>query len=210
MPAASRPSRGDTISWLRDLLGERLSIGRDAIEPDERLSRYGLNSLGAAAIAAEIGTGLGRVLPPTLIWEHPTLRRLAAFRGGTEDEAARPPPAPLAASDAIAIIGLACRLPGANSPAAFWDMLCAGTDAVREVPPARWPIETLYNPDPFSPGHMATRWGGFIDDTARFAADFFGMSPRKAAQADPQQRLALELAWEAFEDGGIRPSRFAA
>ncbi len=209
MPDAGRPPSGETIPWLRGLLGAQLSLDPDEIDADERLSRYGLSSLGAAAAAAAIGAALGRTLAPTLVWDHPTLRRLAAFLDGAEDEAARPPPVPLATDDAIAIIGLGCRLPGAASPAAFWAMLCAGADAITEVPAERWAIDALYDPDPQRPGRTASRWGGFIDNVDRFDADFFGLAPREAAQADPQQRLALELAWEALEDAGIRASRLA-
>ncbi|MGH7031396.1 MAG: type I polyketide synthase, partial [Stellaceae bacterium] len=197
------------ISWLRGLLGAQLSLDPDEIDADQRLSRYGLNSLGAAAATAAIGSALGRTLAATLVWDHPTLRRLAAFLDGAEDEAIRPPPAPLAADDAVAIVGLGCRLPGAVSPAAFWDLLRTGADAITEVPAERWAIDAFYDADPRAPGRMATRWGGFIDNVDRFDADFFGLSPREAAQADPQQRLALELAWEALEDAGIRPRRLA-
>ncbi|MDR3537910.1 MAG: beta-ketoacyl synthase N-terminal-like domain-containing protein [Acetobacteraceae bacterium] len=193
-----------TLPWLRALLGARLGVDPAALDPDERLHRYGLTSLTAASIVALLADRLGRALPPTLLWDHPTLRRLAAFLDGRADPDGRAPMQPLPADEPIAIVGLACRLPGADGPAAFWRLLCDGVDAIATVPPARWPIDALYDPDPQAPGRMATRWGGFIDGVDQFDAAFFGMSPREAAQADPQQRLALELAWEALEDAGIR------
>ncbi|WP_162600236.1 type I polyketide synthase [Streptomyces sp. CS131] len=96
-------------------------------------------------------------------------------------------------SEAFAIIGYACRLPGAPGPAPLWDLLATGTDAITETPSDRVRV----------PG--ATR-GGFIEHPADFDAGFFGISPREAAATDPQQRLALELAWEALEDARHIPA----
>jgi len=207
MSAPSAPDAGKTSAWLRELLAERLGIASDAIEPDARLHRYGLTSLTAASIVVAIAERTGRLLAPTLIWDYPTLNRLEGFLDGRPDAGARPEMVPLAADEPIAIVGMACRLPGAESLDAFWQMLGAETDAIREVPAARWPIDRLYDPDPLAPGRMATRWGGFLERVDEFDAAFFGMSPREATQADPQQRLALELAWESLEDAAIRPSR---
>ncbi len=206
MSAPQAHDAGKTSAWLRELLADRLGIAADAIAPDARLHRYGLTSLTAASIVAAIAERTGRTLAPTLIWDYPTLDRLAGFLDGRADAEAHAAMAPLAADDPIAIVGMACRLPGAESLDAFWRMLGAETDAIREVPAARWPIDQLYDPDPLAPGRMATRWGGFLDRVDEFDAGFFGMSPREAAQADPQQRLALELAWESLEDAAIRPS----
>ncbi|MBP2329150.1 acyl transferase domain-containing protein [Kibdelosporangium banguiense] len=101
----------------------------------------------------------------------------------------------------IAVIGLACRLPGAGSPAAFWQVLRDGVDAVTEVPDGRWPA----GDEPFA----GARRGGFLDQVDGFDAGFFGISPREAAAMDPQQRLVLELGWEVLEDAGIAPDRIA-
>jgi acyl transferase domain-containing protein/acyl carrier protein len=107
------------------------------------------------------------------------------------------------AKDALAIVGIGCRLPGgANDPDSFWRLLCDGIDAIREVPPDRWNAARFYDPRAGRPGKSCTRWGGFIDGIDQFDANFFGISPREAARIDPQQRLLLETAWEAVEDGG--------
>ncbi|SBT43435.1 type I polyketide synthase [Micromonospora narathiwatensis] len=100
----------------------------------------------------------------------------------------------------VAVVGLACRLPGAADPGAFWRLLSAGTSALGEVPPDRWS-------GPVDGGTV--RQGGFLDDISGFDADFFGISPREAAAMDPQQRLVLELAWEAIEDAGTTPAALA-
>ncbi len=114
------------------------------------------------------------------------------------------------AREPIAVVGIGCRfLGGANGPDAFWRVLAEGVDAVREVPKDRWDVDALYSPDPATPGRMTTRWGGFLDDVDQFEPSFFGISVREAAGMDPQQRLVLEVAFEALEDAGIAPERLA-
>jgi len=106
----------------------------------------------------------------------------------------------------IAIVGMSCRFPGnANSPEAYWELLAAGIDAIRETPRDRWDVNALFDPDPDAPGKIATRWGGFLSDLAGFDAEFFDITPREAVNLDPQQRLVLEVAWEALERAGYSP-----
>ncbi|BCB82712.1 hypothetical protein Psuf_000250 [Phytohabitans suffuscus] len=99
------------------------------------------------------------------------------------------------ADDAIAIVGLSCRFPGAPDPDAFWRLLARGGEAVREVPADRWG-GTAYTGPPRA---------GLLDEVGTFDARFFGIAPREAVSMDPQQRLALELTWEALENAGIEP-----
>lgn len=109
-------------------------------------------------------------------------------------------------SEPLAIVGLGCRFPGgADGPEGFWRLLSEGIDAIREVPSERWDIDAYYDPDPDVPGKMATRWGAFLDDIDRFDAEFFGISPREADGMDPQQRMLLEVAWQALEYASISP-----
>jgi myxalamid-type polyketide synthase MxaE and MxaD len=108
----------------------------------------------------------------------------------------------------VALIGLACRLPGGvHTPAAFWELLVDRIDAITEVPPDRFNIDAYYDSRPGIPGRVMTRWGGFLDRIDQFDAAFFGISPREASLMDPQQRLLLELAWEALENGGQIPDQ---
>ena len=114
----------------------------------------------------------------------------------------------IAGAEPIAVVGIGCRFPGGVSgPQAYWDLLESGTDAVTVVPPERWDAEAFYDPDPMAPGRMPTKWGAYLDDVAGFDADFFGISPREAVAMDPQQRVALEVAWEALENAGFAPDQ---
>jgi acyl transferase domain-containing protein/acyl carrier protein len=108
-----------------------------------------------------------------------------------------------ARNEPIAIIGMGCRFPGgAGSPQAFWQLLRDGVDGISEVPSGRWDVSAYYDPDPAAPGKMSTRLGGFLDRVDQFDNAFFGISPREALAMDPQQRILLEVAWEALEDAG--------
>jgi acyl transferase domain-containing protein/acyl carrier protein len=109
----------------------------------------------------------------------------------------------------IAIVGIGCRFPGANNPEAFWELLRGGVDAITEVPPDRWDIDDFYDPEPGTPGKMYTRYGGFIDQVDQFDPSFFGISPREAERMDPQQRLVLEVAWEALENAAVVPAQLS-
>ncbi len=107
----------------------------------------------------------------------------------------------------IAVIGIGCRFPGGmTTPERFWHALCQGTDAIVEVPPERWDVDSYYDPDPAAPGKMHTRHGGFLDHIDTFEPQFFRLSPRETRQLDPQQRLLLEVSWEALEAAGIPPT----
>ncbi|GAA3945060.1 type I polyketide synthase [Actinoplanes auranticolor] len=110
----------------------------------------------------------------------------------------------------VAIIGLGCRFAGgADSPEQFWDLLIAGRDGIGSVPPDRWLYYRDRSPDDEDAVRGATERGGFLTDIAGFDTAFFGVSPREAELMDPQQRILLEVAWEALEHAGIPPRDLA-
>lgn len=108
----------------------------------------------------------------------------------------------------IAVIGMACRLPGADSIDQLWDLLWHGKDATSDTPADRYDADALYSAAP-QPGKVASRRSGYLTDPGRFDAGFFGLSRHEASALDPQQRLLMMTAWEAFEDAGLPPARLA-
>lgn len=104
----------------------------------------------------------------------------------------------------IAVVGMGCRFPGgANSPDAYWQLLRDGVDAVRELPPERRLIDSYADLDDVP----ETWYGGFLDNVDQFDPAFFGISPREATSLDPQQRMVLEVGWEALENAGQPPDQ---
>ncbi|WP_426955220.1 SDR family NAD(P)-dependent oxidoreductase [Muricoccus radiodurans] len=106
------------------------------------------------------------------------------------------------AAEPIAVVGTACRFPGAPDLDGFWSLLAEGRDAVSTLPPERFSQEWFHHPRRGEPGRSYTFAAGHLGDVSGFDAGHFGISPREAAEADPQQRLLLEVAHEAFEDAG--------
>ncbi|MEZ0366475.1 sulfolipid-1 biosynthesis phthioceranic/hydroxyphthioceranic acid synthase [Mycobacterium sp. pUA109] len=110
----------------------------------------------------------------------------------------------------IAVIGMACRLPGGiDSPERLWEALQRGDDLVTEIPADRWDADEYYDPEPGVPGRSVSRWGSFLDDVAGFDSEFFGMAEAEATAIDPQHRLLLETSWEALEHAGLNPASVA-
>jgi acyl transferase domain-containing protein/acyl-CoA synthetase (AMP-forming)/AMP-acid ligase II/acyl carrier protein len=202
------PTAGEIRSWLIERIARKLRIPVDDLDPREPLARYGLDSLTAVQTAGELERWLGRPLSPVLVYDHPTIDALAEHlaAGKTPDDAPiASPRRPVPTADAVAVIGIGCRFPGAEGPAEFWRLLRDGVDAISEVPADRWNVEEFYSDDTEKPGTMNTRFGGFLKEVDRFDRGFFGIAPREAERMDPQQRILLETTWEALEDAGLDP-----
>ncbi|WP_231702974.1 type I polyketide synthase [Tsukamurella asaccharolytica] len=116
----------------------------------------------------------------------------------------------ISSAEPIAVVGIGCRFPGgALDPTAYWDLLMRAQDTVVGVPSDRWDADEYYDPDPSTPGRMPSKWAGFLDEIRGFDAEHFGISPREAEAMDPQQRILLEVAWEALEHAGMAPEQLA-
>ncbi len=109
----------------------------------------------------------------------------------------------------IAIIGMGCRFPQADTPARFWQLLRDGVDAIGAIPAERWDVDAYYDANPEAADKMYVRQGGYLQDVYAFDPAFFGIPPREVATMDPQQRILLEVCWEALEDAGIAPGSLA-
>lgn len=211
--SAAQPARraAEIEAWLVEKVVKQLPAAVGAVDPQRPFVEYGLDSVQAVALAGDLETWLGRSLSPTLIWGYPSIAALSRHLAGEEigeGERAGAPSSSPAGNEPIAVIGLGCRFPGAEGPDAFWRLLRDGVDAIGEVPAGRWDADAFYDAEG-APGKMTTRWGGFLDEVDRFDPHFFGISPREAARMDPQQRMLLEVVWEALEHAGLPSGRLA-
>jgi amino acid adenylation domain-containing protein len=192
-------------AWLRKGLATGLGVDAESIDAHTPFSSLGLNSALAVALSAEIQEASGRPVPATLLYDYGNIHSLAAFLAGGGGEKASTVAVNAKAEAPAAIIGMACRVPGASNPEALAGLLFGAVDAITQVPADRWDADSVYNPDQSAPGCTNTRWGGFIEGVGDFDPALFGISPREAEEIDPQHRLLLEVSREALERAGIAP-----
>lgn len=185
-------STEDIRTWLRQYFGQRQSLPVDDSLP---FSNYGLDSMGAANLLSALETWLEAPgsLSPTLFYDYPNISSLANYlteeAPETSEETANDK-----TSSAMAVIGIACRFPGADNVDMFGEMLREGGNGVGSQSPSRKRLQG-----------NAAQMGGYLDDIDSFDAAFFGISASEATAMDPQQRLAMQVAWEALEDAAINP-----
>ncbi|MFJ6485054.1 SDR family NAD(P)-dependent oxidoreductase, partial [Streptomyces sp. NPDC091682] len=184
------------------------------VDPDREFKDLGVDSLTALELRNRLGHVTGLRLPATLVFDYPTPTVLAShILAELQDEqqaVGTDGPVESAADDPIAIVGMACRMPGGvDTPEALFAMLLDGREGMTDFPTDRgWDLAALFGDSaPGNRGASATRRGGFLSALGDFDAGFFGISPREALAMDPQQRLLLETSWEAFERAGIDATR---
>ena len=229
--ATAAPEREDLlVSFVQ---GEVQAVLRLSSAPAPTVGFFdlGMDSL----MAVELRNRLNRAFagsytaPTTLVFDYPNIAGLAAHLAAEVGEAGTgPAPAPAGpalsvgeatasagaigvraaeADEGVAIVGMACRFPGAPDLAAFWRQLEDGVDAVtdgrRDAGPWRGVAGDPASSDPYS------RCGAFLEDIDKFDARFFGITPIEARMMDPRQRLLLETTWHALEDAGVDPARLA-
>ncbi|WP_423202394.1 type I polyketide synthase [Mycobacterium decipiens] len=180
------------------------------LDTDRPFKDLGIDSLSAVELRNTLARHTGLTLAPTLAFDHPTPATLARHLVSAFSLTTTPTTLVTAAAgvdEPVAVVGMACRFPGGVvSPASLWDVVSSKTDAVGRFPDDRgWDLGTLFDPNPDAVGKTYTCSGAFLAGAADFDAEFFGISQREAQAMDPQQRVFLELCWEALETAGIDP-----
>ncbi|MGE0215694.1 polyketide synthase Pks13 [Mycolicibacterium sp.] len=199
--------------WLRNWIGEATGQSPDSISESVPMVELGLSSRDAVAMASDIEDLTGVTLTATVAFRHPTIESLATviIEGEPEEDTAA-----LDAEDwsrdvdegvaNIAIVGVGTRFPGdMDTPEQMWAALLDGRDAITDLPEGRW-SEFLSEPRIAERVAKARTRGGYLSDIKGFDAEFFALSKMEADNMDPQQRMALELTWEALEHARIPAS----
>ncbi|MFZ4850519.1 MAG: SDR family NAD(P)-dependent oxidoreductase, partial [Caldilinea sp.] len=212
-------------TYVQEVVAQTLQATQP-LAVDAGFNELGLDSLMAIELRRRLEKRLQLTLPSTVAFEYPTVRTLSAYllerlqeAAGEQERVAEPQrvlsegAAPVRVQEAaaaleepIAVIGMACRFPGAETPEEFWTLLAKGEDQIRPVPPARWRVEQSYDPVPGTPGKSYQRDAALLTQVDSFDPAFFGISPREAQRMDPQHRLLLEVSWEALERAGQVPA----
>ncbi|WUG42435.1 type I polyketide synthase [Kitasatospora sp. NBC_00458] len=180
----------------------------DAVPPGQPFQELGFDSLTAVRFRDRLAAESGLPVPATVVFDYPTPDAVAAYLReellGVAVDAGPPSTGAAVTDEPVAIVGMACRYPGAVAgPEDLWRLVVSGGDGIGGFPLDRgWDVAALRRGDASGGAAMPTE-GGFLPDAADFDAGFFGVAPREALAMDPQQRLLLEVSWEALEQAGI-------
>jgi polyketide synthase 13 len=211
-PARTDMTVAEVRRYLRTWIGQATGQSPDAIGEATPMVELGLSSRDAVAMAADIEDHTGVTVSIAVAFEHPTIESLASWivEGDPETESADDDTdwtrtGPVERVD-IAVVGLATRLPGdLNTPEQTWQALLEGRDAITDLPEGRW-SEFMEEPRLAERIKKARTRGGYLTDIKGFDSEFFALSKTEADNIDPQQRMTLELTWEALEHARIPAS----
>ncbi|CAK0769738.1 Malonyl CoA-acyl carrier protein transacylase (modular protein) [Gammaproteobacteria bacterium] len=207
--ASPARSSDEIKDWLQNWLNQTLIHNARPIALDKPFFDYGLKSILAVTMVRQLGQWMGKPLSPAIVWNYPTINALATHLSKRVESSVNS----LKKSnfsgelEPVAIIGMGCRFPGgADTPEKFWELLRKGTDTTADIPSSRWDIDRYYDANRDKPGKTYVRTGSFLEEVDKFDARFFGIPPLEAESTDPQQRILLEVGWEAIENAGIAPA----
>jgi acyl transferase domain-containing protein/acyl-CoA synthetase (AMP-forming)/AMP-acid ligase II/acyl carrier protein len=199
------PSFVDIQNWLITKVASYVNLLPREINPRDPFTRYGIDSQKAVMLSGELQEWLASPQPASLAYDFPNIELLAQHLAGNSQSASRINSSfassghHISERHEVAIIGMSCRFPGARNAQEFWLLLREGRDAISVVPSSRWNSKDVDK----------VVHGGFIEGVDQFDPEFFGISPREAETMDPQQRILLEVTWEALEDAGLSPDLIA-
>ncbi|MGW0238865.1 amino acid adenylation domain-containing protein, partial [Streptomyces sp. NPDC002996] len=207
---AAPAAAGDSVEQLVRRAWAQ-ALDRPQIETDRGFFELGGNSMNALHAHKTICEGLGREFPLSAVFRYPTVRQLAAFLRGDHEPARtahgrRPAPRRRTDDDAIAIVGMSCRLPGAPDITTYWHNLRNGTESITRF--SETELRAAGVPDTLLRDPNYVRAKGHVENADLFDAPFFDYSPAEAETMDPQHRLFLECAWEALEHAGLVPQTY--
>jgi myxalamid-type polyketide synthase MxaE len=201
-------------AWATNAVANFTGEDPSELPLDEPLTSLGIGSREAVTLVRELEREFAVELASTLAWERPTIESIsehvADLLCATEEapaEPARVRPRPV--REPVAVIGMACRFPGADDLEAYWQLLREGRDAIREVDASHWLERGVSRDELATLRGEANQFGGFLDHIDEFDAVAFGVSADEAARMDPQQRLLLEVTAAALADAGLLASELA-
>jgi polyketide synthase 13 len=208
-PARTDMTVAEMREWLRNWVANATGQSPDSIDDATPMVELGLSSRDAVAMASDIEDLTGVTLTATVAFRHPTIESLATVIVEGEPEVEVDDDEDWSRQrevDDIAIVGLATRFPGdMNTPDETWQALLEGRSGISDLPEGRW-VEFLEDPRIAERVGKARTRGGYLKDIKGFDAEFFALSKIEADNIDPQQRMALELTWEALENARIPAS----
>ncbi len=202
-PTAVNMPQTEVQRWLAARIAKQVSIPIERVNIESPFAEFGLDSVSAVMIAGELEELLGRKLPATLFYDAPNILEVSRLVAADDAPAAAVGPADQDAdsqANQVAIVGVACRLPGCDTPEAYWQLIREARTAVCETPPGR---EAAIS------SRITTSRAGWLTDVDRFDAALFGIAPSEAQWIDPQHRLLLETCWQAIENAGSDPKRLS-